>query len=93
LNRNKKEEEETLIRPSTHLQILNGAVMNITRSVIEVLVAKNKTISPAFELAIFSPVKHSTRTGFIWGYPGHNHTLAHIISLCYMHLQTQILQN
>jgi hypothetical protein len=86
LNRKKKRTPRT----NRHLQIIDGAVMNITRGVIEELVGKNKAIGPAFELAVFGPVKHCTWTGFIWSNPRDNHTLSHMISLCYMDLQTQI---
>ena len=56
----RKKGKKKELRESTHLQIVNGAVMNVTRSVIKELVGKKKPISLAFELAIFSPVKNCT---------------------------------
>ena len=41
----KKKKKKKELRESTHLQIVNGAVMNVTRSVIKELVGKKKPIS------------------------------------------------
>ena len=44
----------------THRQVLDGAVMYVSRSVIEILVGKNNALGMTLGLAIFSPVKNGT---------------------------------
>lgn len=63
--------------------------MDVSRSVIEVLVGKKNAVSTILDLAIFSPVEHSTWARFIWCNPGDNHTLPHMISLGYMNLHSE----
>lgn len=46
---------------SNDLQIVDGAVMNVTRSVIVVVVSKNNAMSTLSQItAILCPIKHST---------------------------------
>ena len=54
--RKKKKSERDKDKCDTNLQIVNSAVMNVTRGVIEVFVSKVKTMSFQFEFTVLGPV-------------------------------------
>lgn len=55
--------------------------MDVTRSVVEVLVCCDYALGMAFGRATLGPVNHGVRTRFIWSDPRDDHTFPHIISL------------
>lgn len=71
-----------------YLQIANGAMVNVSRSVVVKLVSKMFPLNLFLLLAVLAPVEHHAGPRFILSHPWHNHGLSYVIPLSDVNLKS-----
>lgn len=64
-------------------------MVNVTRSIVVELVRQVLSLGYFLVLAVFAPVDHCARPGFVLGHPRYNHCLPCNVSLSNVHLYSQ----
>lgn len=71
----------------TRLQLSNGAMMDVTGSIVVEFIGDNSAHGLSLFRVAISPVEHFTGARFSLSYPRYNHCPPLMVSLCYMNLR------